>query len=236
MGTELVGNLLLDTIFGAEVTFTSRTDPWDPAIADELGTIAAGYVRQGRRPQVIQLTGASASIGIAGWIAGAAELVRDFEAIGAVPDIIVVVCGSGLTLAGLALGFKHLGCRTRLVGVSAQQPAGRLKVWIVQAAASATEHLQLAVQLSEDDFDIIDNEIAPGYGLPSTASVAAVRLAGWTEGIVFDPVYTGKGLAGVATGLRSGLIPASSSMVFLHSGGTPGLFAHSAAFHASDAV
>jgi 1-aminocyclopropane-1-carboxylate deaminase/D-cysteine desulfhydrase-like pyridoxal-dependent ACC family enzyme len=233
-GTALVGNLLLNRILGAEISFTSKTDPWDPAITDELAAIAEASENEGRRPFIVQLTGVSAPVAVAGWIAGAAELMQGFG--GADPDVMVVVCGSGLSLAGLALGFKHLGCRTRLLGISAQQPEARLKPWIVHVARDAAAHLGLEVVLDPDDFDTLDTQIGPGYGLPSTESLEAVRLAGRTEGLILDPVYTGKGLAGLIAARAAGLVGPADRVVFLHSGGTPGLFAHASAFAVADAT
>jgi 1-aminocyclopropane-1-carboxylate deaminase/D-cysteine desulfhydrase-like pyridoxal-dependent ACC family enzyme len=230
MGTEKVGNLLLDDIFDAAVTFTQLTDPWDPAIRAELDEIADRYSAQGRKPFVTQLTGTSANAAVAGWVSGAAELQTDFQRLDQAPDAMVVVCGSGLSLAGLALGFKHLGCPTRLVGISAQQPAARLKSWITGAANEAAEQMQFTTRLNEDDFDIIDSAIAPGYGMPSDASLAAVRLAGRTEGLVLDPVYTGKGMAALHAAVQDGRLSPEGSVVFLHSGGTPGLFTHADRF------
>lgn len=234
MGTEFAGNLLLDHVFGAHVTFTRRTDPWDPAIAQELVGLAASLKAQGRHPFIVQLTGVSASVGVAGWMSGASEMIADFDAIaartGRRPDGVVVVCGSGLTLAGLALGFHHLGEPARLIGISAQQPEARLRDWITATANDATEWLGIETRLKPDDFDIIDDAIAPGYGQPSDRSIAAVRLAGQTEGLVTDPIYTGKGIAGMQHGLADGRIARASSLVFLHSGGAPGLFTHTAAF------
>jgi len=229
-GTGMLGNLLLDDVFGAKVTFTERTDPWDPAIADELSEIALDYERQGIRAEVIQLTGVTASLGVAGWASAAAELSADFEAIGETPDYMVVTSGSGLTLAGLALGFKRVGLGTRLVGVSAQQPASRLRQWIVDTTNRAACDLGWECGLAATDFDIVDSTIGPGYGLASERSVEMVRLAGSTEGLVLDPIYTGKGLAGLCEALRNGIIDKETSVIFLHSGGTPGLFMHAAAF------
>jgi 1-aminocyclopropane-1-carboxylate deaminase/D-cysteine desulfhydrase-like pyridoxal-dependent ACC family enzyme len=230
MGTEQVGNLMLDHIFGASVSFTQKTDPWDPAIRQELDAIAAELNAAGRKPYVVQLTGTSASTGVAGWVAGAAELADDFAGLGHLPDAVVAVCGSGLSLAGMALGFKHLGLSTRAIGISAQQPEARLKAWITETANEAAERLGLAVRLAPEDFDIIDTEIGPGYGIPSEASVAAVRLAGRTEGLVLDPVYTGKGMAALAAAVADGRIDKNWSVVFVHSGGTPGLFTHAPRF------
>lgn len=236
-GTALVGNLLLDHVLGAMVTFTTATDPWDPQIARELDEIASGYERGGRKAFIVQLTGISVATAVAGWVSGAAEILNDCEANDfAPPNVMAVVCGSGLSLAGLALGFKHIGSRTRLIGVSAQQPAERLKPWIAEAAAKASSRLGFSVRISEDDFDIVDSEIGPGYGKPSPGSLAAVRLAGRTEGLVLDPVYTGKGLAGVRAAVASGLIEAGDRVVFLHSGGTPGLFVHASAFETGEAA
>ena len=234
MGTEFAGNLLLDHVFGAHVTFTQRTDPWDPAIAQELADLAAALKAQGRKPFVVQLTGVSASVGVAGWMSGAAEMIGDFDAIaartGRRPDGVVAVCGSGLTLAGLALGFKHLGEHARLIGVSAQQPQARLKDWITTTANAAAPWLGIDTRLDPNDFDIIDEAIAPGYGQPSGRSIEAVRLAGRTEGLVTDPIYTGKGIAGMQIAIADGRIARGSSLVFLHSGGAPGLFTQTAAF------
>ena len=234
-GTACVGNLLLDTILGATVTFTQVTDPWDPVVAQELDTIAETYRSAGRTPRVIQLTGSAAATAVAGWVAGAAELISDFRSGPGVPDAVVCVCGSGLTLAGLALGFKELGCAARVIGVSAQQPASRLKPWIVASANEAAARLGFHARLDERDFDIIDTVIGPGYGTPSPESLEAVRLAGRTEGLLFDPVYTGKGIVGIGAALRAGVLRSSDHVVFIHSGGTPGLFAHGDALAGRDA-
>jgi 1-aminocyclopropane-1-carboxylate deaminase/D-cysteine desulfhydrase-like pyridoxal-dependent ACC family enzyme len=230
MGTELVGNLMLDQIFGATVTFTQNADPWNPAIRAELDEIAANHRAAGRNPFIVQLTGTSASTGVAGWVSGAAELLDDFVRLGREPDAVVAVCGSGLSLAGIALGLKHFGCSTRAIGISAQQPEARLRTWIADTANQAADRLRFETHLAEDDFDIIDTEIGPGYGIPSRSSVAAVRLAGRTEGLVLDPIYTGKGMAALHAAAGDGRINPAWSVVFLHSGGTPGLFAHATSF------
>lgn len=114
-------------------------------------------------------------------------------------------------LSGHALGLKHFGCSTRRH--RNQRPAAR--------------------GAPEDDFDIIDTEIGPGYGIPSESSVAAVRLAGRTEGLVLDPIYTGKGIAALHAAAGDGRIDPDWSVVFVHSGGAPGLFTHATSF-ASD--
>ncbi len=206
MGTALVGNLLLDDIFGADDHVHDRYRPLGPRHREELRRSPPNTRRPAARRIVVQLTGAAPPRQSPAGSRALPNCVRDFESGSGMPDKVVVVCGSGLSLAGLALGFKHFGCPTRLIGISAQQPAARLKPWIVSAAREAAARLGFGTRLEESDFDIVDSEIGPGYGMPSTASIAAVRLAGRTEGIVLDPVYTGKGLAGVQAALRDGRI------------------------------
>lgn len=233
MGTEVTGNLLLDKIFGASISFTQHTDPWDQAIREEMDAIAERYLRQGKNPYIVQLTGVSATMGIAGWMSGAEELLSDCRRLGVEPDTVVSVCGSGLTAGGLALGFKHLGSGIRVLGVSAQQPGPRLRDWIISTTNIAAETLGLPTRLAPDDLDIVDNQVAPGYGKPSPASVDAVRTAGRLEGLVLDPVYTGKGMAALLAEAGGGLLSGKSA-VFIHSGGTPGLFNHAEAFAPAD--
>jgi len=223
-GTALQGNLLLDHIFGATVHWTDQTDPWALSVCDELGAILDSLRAAGRKPHLIQLPGETAALAVAGWVSGAAELHAQLDE----ADSLVLACGSGLTCAGLALGFKMLGRRTRVVGISVQQPAARLRPWVVEAAGRASVLLGTQVRLQPDDFVMLDTYIGPGYGQPSPAAVAAVRLAGAGAGLVLDPVYTGKAFAALAELAPGGSL--GRRVVFLHSGGAPGLFVHADAF------
>jgi D-cysteine desulfhydrase family pyridoxal phosphate-dependent enzyme len=227
---KLEGNLLLDRIFGASITTTDATDPWDPRIRAELDAIAEDLKAKGRHPSIVQLTGASAPLGAAAWFSGAHELARDCESLRVEPDAVVVACGSGLTLAGLALGLKHLGSRTRVLGLSVQQPASRLLPWVTDVAEQTAQRLGISTRLGAEDLTILDDQIGPGYGVPTPAALDAVALAGQTEALVLDPVYTGKAFAGLMAQARGGMLGRDAAAVFLHSGGTPGLFANAAAF------
>jgi 1-aminocyclopropane-1-carboxylate deaminase/D-cysteine desulfhydrase-like pyridoxal-dependent ACC family enzyme len=176
------------------------------------------------------LPGETAGLGAAGWAAGAAELARDFAAIGRQPDVLVVACGSGLTCAGLALGMKHLRLSTRVIGISVQQPADRLLPWIIESGNRAAALMGWETRLDEADLTITDDQIAPGYGRASAASLAAVRLAGREAGLVLDPVYTGKALAGLIALVQAERIAGGAHAVFVHSGGAPGLLHHAVDF------
>jgi 1-aminocyclopropane-1-carboxylate deaminase/D-cysteine desulfhydrase-like pyridoxal-dependent ACC family enzyme len=231
--TRAAGNLFLDGLFGADIRFLDVKDPWDPRARQALDALAEELRGQGHRPYVIHLTGTSAGLGVAAWAAGAGELDAQFAAQGIDPDRLVLACGSSLTLAGIALGLKRAGRRCRVSGITVQQPASRLVPWVVEAAQRALPLLAGGPALEAADFDMIDGFVGAAYGTPSPAGVAAVRLAGAREGMVLDPVYTGKAMAGLAACLRDGRIGAAERIVFLHSGGTPGLFANLDAFEAT---
>jgi 1-aminocyclopropane-1-carboxylate deaminase/D-cysteine desulfhydrase-like pyridoxal-dependent ACC family enzyme len=227
---RLSGNLLLDDIFGAEVRFIDVTDPWDPRVRETLASIAAELRARGRKPYVLHLTGDSAEIAIAAWVDGARELAEQWRAHDLRPDRLVVAAGSGLTAAGIALGLKLAGSTCRVVAISVQQPASRLAPWIIDAAGRAAARYGYPVRLEAADIDVVDEFIGAGYGVASADAVAAVRQAGCHEGVVLDPVYTGKAMAGLIALVRSGRIDRHACVVFVHSGGLPGLFHAASAF------
>jgi 1-aminocyclopropane-1-carboxylate deaminase/D-cysteine desulfhydrase-like pyridoxal-dependent ACC family enzyme len=226
-GTAMQGNLLLDSLFGARIAWTDVTDPWDPTIEGELAALADTLRAEGGRPAVIRLPGHSATIAASAWAHGAAELAADLAGCGAVPDVVAVACGSALTASGLALGLPRAGIAAQVLGVSVQQPVARLRPWCDDVMVRTAALLGWPDAPARARLQLTEDQIAPGYGKPSTASREAVRLAGRCEGLVLDPVYTGKALAGLAAAV-GGAVPRGGSAVFIHSGGAPSLFLHAA--------
>lgn len=223
-GEAVTGNLLLMRLFGAETEFTDATDPWDPAIREALEAMAERLRGQGRRPFIVQLPGETAPLAAAAWALAAEEMAEDFAAAGGAPDVLALACGSGLTLAGLALGFAQYGLPVRLLGVSVQQPAARLRPWVEGVIARAAALLGWDAGSAMAAVTITDDQIGPGYAQPSEPGLAALALAARTEGLVLDPSYTGKAMAGLAAAV-GGLVPRGGRAAFLHSGGVPALFA-----------
>lgn len=223
-GRDATGNLLLSQLFGAEISFIAATDPWDPAIREALDDAAKALRARGRVPYVVQLPGATAALAAAGWALAASEMAEDFAHAGEAPAMLAVACGSGLTLAGLAVGFARHGITTRLLGVSVQQPVARLHPWVTDVTRRTATLLGWDVPEPMAGVDITDDQIAPGYAQPSPAGMAALKLAARTEGLVLDPSYTAKALAGLFVQAAPG-----ARVAFLHSGGAPGLFAAAAA-------
>jgi 1-aminocyclopropane-1-carboxylate deaminase/D-cysteine desulfhydrase-like pyridoxal-dependent ACC family enzyme len=227
-GAEMQGNLLLDQVFGARIAWTDATDPWDPAIEAELEELAETLRAEGKRPAIIRLPGRSAALAASAWAHGAAELAADLAAVGAAPDVVTVACGSGLTACGLALGLPRAGLAARVLGISVQQPVSRLRPWCEEVIGRTAALLGWPAGEAANRLRLTESQIAPGYARPSDASRAAVRLAGRCEGLVLDPVYTGKALAGLAAAVGDA-VPRGGAAVFIHSGGAPSLFLHAAA-------
>jgi 1-aminocyclopropane-1-carboxylate deaminase/D-cysteine desulfhydrase-like pyridoxal-dependent ACC family enzyme len=204
-------------------TKSESEPPWDPSLVAALDEAAASLRARGQRPYAIHLPGASAPLAALAWAVAAEEFDADWRAAGIDPAMIVVAAGSGLTAAGLALGLTRLGRRCQVRAVSVQQPADRLGPWIADVARRAVERagwpappgLPLVVD---------DAWIGPGYAVPSEASLAALLRVARSEGVVLDPAYAGKAMAGLIGALGGGGL-LEGPVVFLHSGGLPGLFA-----------
>ena len=226
---ELQGNYLLDTLLGAELRFIQTSDPYDPRVPLWLDEFVADFARRGLKAQVLHLPGASGTLGAAAMVCTGEELARQFSAQGIVPQAVFVAAGSGLTVAGLALAFKAMGLPTKVVAISVQKDAAFMVPLIVERANAAAQLLGLATPVEESDFEVDDRYIGEAYGVPTQAGVDAIRLAGRTEGLLLDPVYTGKAFGGMLAQMREGRWPGAGPLVFFHSGGAPALFANAAA-------
>jgi 1-aminocyclopropane-1-carboxylate deaminase/D-cysteine desulfhydrase-like pyridoxal-dependent ACC family enzyme len=231
-GTDPTGNLLLMGLFGATIAWTDVTDPWDPAIRAELDAQAEVVRAEGGTPFIVQLPGETAALAAAAWALAAEELAADFEAAGSAPDVLALACGSGLTLAGLALGFAQFGLPLRLLGVSVQQPASRLAPWVEEVIGRTAALLGWDAAGAMAAVTVTDDQVAPGYAQPSEAGMRALLLAARCEALTLDPAYTGKAMAGLAAAV-GGLVPRGGSAAFLHSGGTPTLFQQAPAIAAA---
>lgn len=228
----ITGNLLLDHMFGADVRFIPKLDPWSDTILELLDEVAEDERASGRTPVILHLPGRSAGLATIAWVQAARELDEQFTALGESPTQLFVAAGSGLTAAGLALGFKILGRGPRIRIISVQQPAARIGSWIIDVGKRASAMLGREFGLEAQDFDVDDLEIGAGYGVPTPQALNAMILAARTEALLLDPVYTGKAFAGLIRSTRDGDISPDTAMVFVHSGGTPGVFAHANAITA----
>ncbi|HBY92685.1 MAG TPA: D-cysteine desulfhydrase family protein, partial [Chloroflexi bacterium] len=185
--------------------------------------------RRGRRPYVIPRGGAS-PVGSVGYVAAVLELEEQRIARRVAIDHLVCAAGSCGTLAGLVVGASWLQAPYRIWGISVSRPRAECLAGIESLAGATAARLDLVPTTPVQAPVLLDNYVAPGYGLPSAEAVEAIRLVARTEGIFLDPVYTGKAMAGLIDLVRRGHIGRDETVLFLHTGGAPGLFAHAVEF------
>ena len=223
--SEVQGNLLLDLVFGAHITFIDTADPYSRLSVDTMDRIMAELRARGRRPYLIDMRYASGPLAAIGFVAASAELARQLGERDLPPSHLFLGTGSGTTQAGLVLGAALLGLPYHVVGVSVQQPADRMVPRIAEKVRGAAALLGLDACPTDAAITVDDGYIGQAYGVPTAAGTEALKLLARSEGIVTDPVYTGKGLSGLIGWIRQGQLSPRDSVVFLHTGGAPGLFA-----------
>lgn len=207
--TDGSGNLVLDSLFGARVFWAGDSAP--SAMADVADEVCRRLRRDGARPYAIPF-GGSSPLGARGYVDCGEELLSQLPDV----DQVVVALGSGGTMAGLigALGER------RVLGVhcgAVADPAGT-----VAGLAGAL----MGRGVTPESLRIRTDQVGAGYAVLHEPVLEAMRTAAVTEGIVLDPVYSGRAMAGLIAAVRDGGIRPARRTVFLHTGGLPGLFGH----------
>ena len=212
------GNARLMKLFGARIEYVATREERPRRMSD----IAAELQSNGRRPFIVPL-GASTGLGALGFFRATGELLTQ----GPAPDVIVVASSSGGTQAGLVGGCAVFGAATRVIGISADDPAGEIAQIARGLLLESGGLLGLGDALHElaADVEVDDEFVGGGYGAPTTASLEAATLAAATEGLVLDPVYTAKAMAGLVSYVREGRFSPDQTVLFWHTGGVPGFFA-----------
>lgn len=211
------GNRLLLDLFDCEVELVDAlTDP-----TTQLAERAEHLEAQGFRPYIVPVGGSNA-LGALGYVACAQELrhqsegVVDFAAV-------VVASGSAGTHAGLAVGLELLMPETQLVGVTVSRKAAEQAAKVDALRQSLAQMLSLQ---SRAPLTLWDDYFAPQYGMPNDEGNDAIRLLARLEGILLDPVYSGKAMAGLIDGIAQGRFEREGPIAFVHTGGAPALFAY----------
>jgi 1-aminocyclopropane-1-carboxylate deaminase/D-cysteine desulfhydrase-like pyridoxal-dependent ACC family enzyme len=222
----LQGNLLLDRIYGATVHHVPAPD--DPRLAlgnDEakVREIESALRAVGKTPYVIAV-GGSSPVGTLGYTLATAELTEQLSAMSVTPSRVYYASGSRGTQAGLTLGAKACGVPYRMYGIAVSTGEPEKTYRAFHAANGAAEILAIPTRVELDDLITDDGFIGEGYGIPTAECLEAIALLARTEGILVDPCYTGKALAGLVAHVRSGELTPDETVVFLHTGGAPGMF------------
>lgn len=214
------GNRLLLDLFGAEVELVANLDN-----ADELLAAAGERLRAaGKRPYLVPIGGSNA-LGALGYVRAGLELVEQIKASGETFSAVVLASGSAGTHSGLALALEHALPGTRVVGVTVSRPDATQRPKVEGLLQRTADLLGVALPAGLK-VELWDQYFAPRYGEPNAGTLEAVRLLASQEGLLLDPVYTGKAFAGLLDGIAKGAFAGNGPVLFLHTGGSPALFAY----------
>jgi L-cysteate sulfo-lyase len=215
------GNVILDRLFGARVSVVPGGSDMKMAIDGLAETLR----RDGATPYVIP-GGGSNALGALGYVECASELLSQAQAAGIRVDQIVHATGSAGTQAGLVAGLRAYGSAISVLGISVRWPRERQQSAVISLAREVAELLESSSTLSSHDVVVTDAYVGAGYGVATDDILSAITLVARTEGILLDPVYTGKAMAGLIDLVRHGRFSSDENVVFLHTGGSAGLFGY----------
>lgn len=219
---EYDGNLLLDSLFGADIRFVQMDSQQALPAMEE---VAEELKREGHKPYIVP-GGASYPIGAVGYVNAVLELINQAKEENLNIDYIFHASGSGGTQAGLVTANKALEAEIEILGICIKPNANQwLTEKIVKIANGIAKLLDLKEVVNRKDVVLIGDYAGEAHGVPTSEAVEAIKLVAQTEGILLDPVYTGKSLAGLIDLIKKEHFRKDDNVVFIHTGGTPALFA-----------
>ena len=225
---DRVGNIMLSRIMGAEV----RLDPagfgigfktsWERALDDVKA--------RGGTPYAIPAGASDHRLGGLGFANWAYEVEKQERELGVFFDTIVVCSVTGSTHAGMIAGFAGQERPRRVIGIDASAKIDETRAQVERIARNTAGLIGLERELRDDEITVLEGWAGDLYGIPVESTLDAIRLAGSLEGMIIDPVYEGKSMAGLIDLVTTGDIPASSNVLYAHLGGQPAINAYSALF------
>ena len=225
---DRVGNIMLSRIMGAEVRLDPSgfgigfKDSWNQALDDVRG--------RGGVPYGIPAGASDHRLGGLGFAQWAYEVEEQERELGVFFDTIVVCSVTGSTHAGMIAGFAGQDRPRRVIGIDASAKLAETHAQVARIARSTAELIGLGRELRDDEITVLEGWAGDLYGIPVQSTLDAIRLTGSLEGVIIDPVYEGKSMAGLIDLVTSGDIPKDSTVLYAHLGGQPALNAYSALF------
>jgi L-cysteate sulfo-lyase len=216
---ETSGNALLNRLFGAHLHDVPWTGDRNAAIEQLVGRLRD----QGRRPYFVPY-GVSNPLGAIAYASTIVEIAEQSRALGIRPAAIVHCTGSAGTQAGLVVGASVAMPGTRIIGIDIDAEPDRVRSDVIAYARAAAD--LIGTPFDENAVEVVAGHAGPAYGVPHAATIEAIKLAGALEAMPVDPVYSGKGLAGLIALVREGRWQADTDVIFIHTGGAPALFAY----------
>ena len=221
------GNVLLDRVLGANIHAFPGEGIDDEKLMDESLDKRAEVLRaEGKKPYVIHLGASFPPLGALGYVDAGLEVAEQAEQMGLAFDAVVVASGSALTHVGLLAGLRLAGSQVPVLGACVRRAADVQSARVGQRAQDLSRMLGRQGLITEDEVTCFDNALGEGYGRMGQDTFDAIALAARTEGLLLDPVYTGKTLASLIALTREGRLSAGQRVLFMHTGGTPALFAY----------
>jgi 1-aminocyclopropane-1-carboxylate deaminase len=225
---DRVGNILLSRIMGADVRLVQAgfgigvKSSFEQAIED----VRAG----GGAPYPIPAGASDHPLGGLGFAAWAQEVARQEAALGVFFDTIVVCSVTGSTQAGMIAGFAGQDRPRRVIGIDGSAKLAETRAQVEKIARATAELIGLGRELRDDEVTVLPGWAGDYYGIPVESTLAAIRLLGRLEGMIIDPVYEGKSMAGLIDLVDTGEIGRDATVLYAHLGGQPALNAYSALF------
>ena len=227
MSGDLDGNLFLDRLFGAEITFITPLEY--EQVDDLMAKLAEGLESKGHKAYVIP-EGGSNALGALGYAAAMEEVVKQMKAQRLEFDHMICAVGSGGTMAGMLLGRSSFEVKAEIHGINVCDDATYFQNRIANIVRDAKRRFGFEINLQKNDISVIDGYVGKGYGLSRQEEIDLIKQVARMEGILLDPVYTGKAMYGVMDLIRQGRFKKSEKILFWHTGGIFGLFPKKALF------
>jgi L-cysteate sulfo-lyase len=215
------GNVLLDHLHGASVEHCAS----NPDMNGELAKVAARLKSEGRKPYLIP-GGGSNPVGALGYVNAAIELIAQANAMGLRIDHVVHATGSAGTQAGMIAGLAGIRSGVPLLGIGVRAPRERQEENVFNLACATSDLCGTPGAVRREDVVANCDYVGKGYGFSTPGSLDAIQTLARLEGILLDPVYTGKGMAGFIDLIRKGMFKPGQNVVFIHTGGSVGLFGY----------
>ena len=225
---DKVGNILLSRLMGAETLLegegysTSVKETWERALEQVR--------REGGKPYAIPAGASDHPLGGLGYVNFADEIEQQENQIRTFFDTIVTATCTGSTQAGMVVGFRAQERERRLIGIDTAADVEMTRRAVTKIALATAELIGLKRHIRNEDIVIESRYSGPAYGIPDAATIEAIRLTARLEGMITDPVYEGKSIAGLIDLVRSGEIPRKSRILYVHLGGVPAINAYYKAF------
>ena len=225
---DRVGNILLSRIMGADVRLVEEgfgigiKSSWEQALEDVRAA--------GGRPYAIPAGASDHRLGGLGFANWADEVARQEQELGVFFDTIIVCSVTGSTQAGMIAGFAGQDRRRQVIGIDASARIEETRAQVEKIARNTAELIGLGRELRDDEITVLPGWAGDYYGIPVASTLDAIRLTGRLEGMIIDPVYEGKSMAGLIDLVRTGRIARESTVLYAHLGGQPALNAYSALF------